>query len=610
MQNYRNKYILLSILFLIVFPTITHAQSHLPAISWKQSIAPEKNYVEGEVIVKYKDTTVTTKAEESQSKELIQTLNRNSQAHDIIVEDNIDELNIAKVTSDDKTTEELIEKLSKNEAVEIVEPNYIKTPSFVPNDTYFSHQWAHRNTGQSVGGVSGTNDADIDTVEMWDIADSGSADTVVAIIDSGTDYNHMELSANMWDGASCVDENNNPISGGCPNHGWNYVNDNNDPNDAGDEEGHGTLVSSIVASNTNNNSEGAGMSRYNHIKIMAIRFDFDVYSELKAIDFARHNGAKVINASFGGGEFSQIEKNAIDAFPGIVVTASGNGGGDDIGDDNDVTPSYPCNYTSSNIICVAATDQDDNLADFSNYGPTSVDIAAPGTKIFGIYKGSHVYGSGTSFSTPFVSGTVALMYAHNSSASTSTIKNTLLASSDHISSLNNISCSRRLNAYNSLQNTINTTIPTESCSLPVYRFWSDTKQGHFYTISETEKNFVINNYPDNIWKYEGIAFNALDGNADPVYRFWSDQHQHHFYTISETEKNFVINNYPDNIWKYEGIVYYAYKSQVSDSTPLYRFWSDTKQGHFYTSSLTEKQYIETHYPSNIWRYERIAYYVK
>ncbi|MEA3323489.1 MAG: S8 family serine peptidase, partial [Patescibacteria group bacterium] len=405
MKNYLKKLLLTLIGLLALSPLTTNALTQLPL----QSTTLEKNYVEGEVIVKYKNTAVTTKMETKQSNELLQTFKKNSQMNDIIVEDNISNLNIAKVTSDDKTTQKLIEELSKNEAVELVEPNYIKTPSFVPNDTFFSQQWAHRNTGQAicVGDppicYSGTNDADIDTTEMWDITNIESVDTLVAVIDSGTDYTHTDLSANMWNGTGCVDENNNTISGGCPNHGWNYVNNNNNPIDAGDEEGHGTLVSSIITSQTNNNSGGAGVSRYNHVKIMAIRFDFDVYSELKAIDFARYNGAKVINASFGGGQFSQIEKNAIDAFPGIVITASGNGGDDDIGDDNDVTPSYPCNYTSSNIICVAATDQDDNLASFSNYGSTSVDIAAPGVRIFGIYQGGYVYGSGTSFSTPFVS---------------------------------------------------------------------------------------------------------------------------------------------------------------------------------------------------------------
>jgi len=147
---------------------------------------------------------------------------------------------------------------------------------------------------------------------------------------------------------------------------------------------------------------------------------------------------------------------------------------------------------------------------------------------------------------------------------------------------------------------------------PIYRFWSDQKQGHFYTASADEKNYIIATYPENVWKYEGEAYNAVQqGAADStaIYRFWSDQKQHHFYTASEDEKNYVIANYPENVWKYEGIAYYAYAGQISNTNPLYRFWSDTKQGHFYTASEDEKNYIMVTYPTDVWKYEGIAWYV-
>ena len=89
-----------------------------------------------------------------------------------------------------------------------------------------------------------------------------------------------------------------------------------------------------------------------------------------------------------------------------------------------------------------------------------------------------------------------------------------------------------------------------STSIPIHRFWSYTNQSHFYTASEEEKSLVIANYPENVWKYEGVAYNAFGDTGSeivPVYRFWSDENQHHFYTASEDEKNLVIATYPERV---------------------------------------------------------------
>ncbi len=147
---------------------------------------------------------------------------------------------------------------------------------------------------------------------------------------------------------------------------------------------------------------------------------------------------------------------------------------------------------------------------------------------------------------------------------------------------------------------------------PVYRFWSDAKQRHFYTIDQKERDSVFDQFIVNQWKYEGVAYRATkksDCSGSGIYRFWSDLYQGHFYTAKESERDYVIDNYPDNIWKYEGTRYCANTSQVNGTTPLYRFWSDTKHGHFYTASSAEKAYIEANYPANVWKYERIGFYV-
>ena len=163
--------------------------------------------------------------------------------------------------------------------------------------------------------------------------------------------------------------------------------------------------------------------------------------------------------------------------------------------------------------------------------------------------------------------------------------------------------------------TVTPTISPSFGVVSVYRFWSDQNQVHFYTSDPVERDQVINNYDDFTWKFEGEAFKSIGYNGScqqpgsiPVYRFWSDQNQVHFYTLSSTERDIVINNYDDFIWKYEGIAYCAFSTQVNGRIPVYRFWSDENQSHFYTSSLSEKSFLEENYNDFTWRYEGIGYY--
>jgi subtilisin family serine protease len=129
-----------------------------------------------------------------------------------------------------------------------------------------------------------------------------------------------------------------------------------------------------------------------------------------AIEYAAANGASIISASWGGGGFSQTLKDAIEASGCLFVAAAGNGGADQVGDDTDVEPHYPSAYDSANIIAVAATDRNDNRAGFSNFGPVTVDLGAPGVSILSTYPGStYQYMNGTSMATPHVSGVASLI---------------------------------------------------------------------------------------------------------------------------------------------------------------------------------------------------------
>ncbi len=545
------KLLLLVLFFFILIPISTHATKQLPTVPLHQSIAPTKNYVEGEIIVKYKNTS----QKEIQSLDFLSLPQQVKK--DVTLENQFENIHIAVIKSQTKSTNDLLKELQNNPNIEYAEPNYIKIAAFIPNDPYFTEdQWAHDIDDPD-------NDTDIDSTDAWNIESNTAQSTTLAVIDSGVDYDFNDLTTNMWDGSSnCLSDTGASIT--CPNHGWDYANNDNDPDDTAHPtpgfQGHGTYVSSIFGAITNNSIGMSGISRYNSVKIMALRFNLDISSEIRAINFAKNNGAKVINASFSGESYSQAEKDVIESFPGIFVTASGNGGSDSVGDNNDNIHQYPCNYSSTNIICVGAYTDDGNLATFSNYGE-SVDIAAPGTDILGIQHQDYYLGDGTSFASPLVAGTAALLYSHKPSASISTIKNTLLSSSDHVSVLSNtIACSRRLNLYNALQNTIANNIPLEICGTPIYRLYNTKTGVHLYTRGEADRNKVLAKWPEFEYTDGGPAFWAsLTQNTGltAIYRLYNTKTGVHLYTRGEADRNKVLAKWPEFEYTDGGPTFYA-----------------------------------------------------
>jgi len=343
------------------------------------------------------------------------------------------------------TTEEAIARLRKNPHVRYVEPNYIRRIDALPNDPRYPEMDALNNTGQR-GGVPG---ADIRAQSAWDVT-TGSRDVIVAVIDTGIDSSHPDLRDNLWtnpgeiEGNGIDDDDNGFID---DVHGWDFVNGDNDPFD---DNRHGTHVAGIVGAVGNN---GIGVVGVNwQVGLMPLKaFGSDGSGTdadaIAAIDYAAAMGAKIINASWGGPDFDQALYDAI-AGAGtqdvLFVAAAANSS-----EDSDTHADYPMGFDLPTIVAVTATTFDDNLAYFSNYGRTTVDLAAPGYLILSTLPGNS-YGllSGTSMATPHVAGAAALVRAARPTIDVVGLKQSLLRSVDPLPSLaGRVVTGGRLNAF-------------------------------------------------------------------------------------------------------------------------------------------------------------------
>ena len=263
--------------------------------------------------------------------------------------------------------------LAANPHVRYFEPNQnLWTIDAVPNDSRLGDLWGMNNTGQTGGG----NDSDIDAPEAWDLT-TGSASVVVGIIDTGVDYNHPDLAANIWTNpgeiaANGVDDDGNGFVDDI--HGYDFVNNDGDPID--DDE-HGTHVAGTIGGVGNNGSGVVGVNWTS--SIMGLKFldaggSGSTANAIRAVNYAtlmrQQYGVnvRVTNNSWGGGGFSQALRDAINAGANAGILFVAAAGNDE--SNNDTTPSYPASYDIPSILSVAATDHGDVLARFSNYGAT------------------------------------------------------------------------------------------------------------------------------------------------------------------------------------------------------------------------------------------------
>ena len=337
--------------------------------------------------------------------------------------------------------EDVLAALRRDPAVRIAEPDYPGGIEAVPNDPRFGELYGLDNTGQAIRGAAGTPDADIDAPEAWEVT-TGSDDVVVAVIDTGVDYNHPDLAPNI------LRDNTGAVVG------YDFANDDPDPMD---DSGHGTHCAGTVGAAGDNGVGVVGVCP--NVKIMPIKWiratgTSSTSSAIKAVDFARENGAHILSNSWRLSGPSQLMLEAIRRAEDAGILFVNSAGNDN--SDNDVTLNYPKYYTRfvNNMVVVAATDNRDQKASFSNYGALWVDIAAPGNETLSTYptsRGSYTYLSGTSMAAPHVAGAAALIRARYPDITLAQLKARLRYGADYVPALASRLATGRLNVHSALE---------------------------------------------------------------------------------------------------------------------------------------------------------------
>ena len=347
--------------------------------------------------------------------------------------------------------ESVLPRYASTPGIDLVEPNYQARLCRVPNDTSFNVLWGMQNTGQA-GGTAG---ADVNAAQAWDF-ETGANQVIVAVTDTGVDYRHPDLVENMWvnsaefNGDPNVDDDGNGYIDDI--YGFDFAGaDGNDATDGDgdpcDVIGHGTHVAGTIGAQGNNSIGVTGVCwdvRLMALKIFADDSQFAYTSdEIAAIEYAAGMGADVINASWGGYGFSQALRSAIIDARTAGITFVAAAGNDSV--DADAMPMYPAAYDLDNIISVLATNHNDDMSWYSNYGAASVDIGAPGGDdrqggIAGmIYStipgGEYAYNEGTSMAAPHVAGACAMLLSFEPTLTYTEVKNTLLGTAARLDSL-------------------------------------------------------------------------------------------------------------------------------------------------------------------------------
>jgi len=290
---------------------------------------------------------------------------------------------------DGQTTAQIRSALQADPSVFVVEPNFLRrvTDMRPPTDPGFGLLWGLRNTGQTVNGLAGVATDDIRFLQAWGMARPSTNEIVVAVIDTGTDYTHPDLVSNMWSNRTEIpgnglDDDSNGYADDV--RGYDFADSDSDPMDS---QVHGTHVAGTIAAAGNNGVGVVGVQHQAHLMALKASSSGDSLPDSAVLDAMQYaammksRGVNIvaINASYGGGGFSTTERDAIQAAGNVGIVFCASAGNDS--SNNDTVFTYPASYRLPNMIVVAASGQNDALASFSNYGATTVDLAAPGVNI-------------------------------------------------------------------------------------------------------------------------------------------------------------------------------------------------------------------------------------
>jgi subtilisin family serine protease len=317
------------------------------------------------------------------------------------------------------------------------EPNYVVHSQITPNDTQYSSLW---------GMLS------IQAPRAWDVT-TGSADVTVAIIDTGIEYTHPDLSENIALNSGEIPSNgiDDDRNGFVDDYyGYDFINNDGNPID---DHFHGTHCAGTIGARGNNARGVAGVAwnvKLMPVKVLSATGSGSYASVIGGINYAVKRGVKVLSLSLGGGAYSQALEDAISNARQngvLLVAAAGNSAVN-----TDIYPSYPASSVQDNVLSVAATASGDVLASFSNWGPISVDVAAPGADILSTYLGGqYAWASGTSMATPHVAGIAAMLLSVNPNLSYAEVKNLIVGTVDPIASLNGkMASGGRVNLYTAI----------------------------------------------------------------------------------------------------------------------------------------------------------------
>lgn len=422
-----------------------------PQASRQLRLRPSQNTVQRVSGAKYLSNRVLVRYKPGTAPDAIRALHQGANATVLREFAFVEGLQVVRI-AEGSSVSAMVDYYRRNPAVMYAEPDYVVKAVGAPNDPQYPSQWSLQNTGQS-GGKAG---ADIHAVQAWGLA-TGSPNLVVGVIDTGIDYNHEDLAANVWSSSapfSVTTQSGTVLE--CPTgtHGFNMVADSCDPMD---DNGHGSHVSGTIGAVGNN---GIGVTGINwQIGILPCKFldasgagDTDAaIACLNLIKQLKDSGVNIVatNNSWGGSDASQALQDAIQATmqDGVLFIAAA---GNDFSD-NDEFPVYPANFYLPNVIAVAATDRNDTVVTFSNLGKRTVHISAPGRDILSTTpNNTYSYDSGTSMATPHVTGVVALLKAQNPALDWRGIKNLILGGGDTLASAAETITQKRLNAYGAM----------------------------------------------------------------------------------------------------------------------------------------------------------------